>query len=55
MQYEAEFRKEIGMAIPLFITLLNDDDANVRWETVHALSKLAEHGEFVAVCHLGYR
>jgi hypothetical protein len=32
---------------------LNDEDDDVLSATVSALEKLAEHGEFVAVCHLG--
>jgi hypothetical protein len=52
MQYEAEFRKEIGATIRPLVTLLNDDDENIRWETVSALRKLADHGVFVALCYL---
>ena len=47
-----EFGKEIGTAIPLLITLLNDDNYLVRPATVSALTKLADHGELVPICHL---
>jgi hypothetical protein len=52
MQYEAEFCEEIGTAIPLLIALLNGGSYSVRSATVSALSKLADHGEFSAVCYL---
>jgi HEAT repeat protein len=52
MQDEVEFRKEIEAAILPIITLLNDNEAHVRSATVSALTKLADHGEFVLIFHL---
>jgi hypothetical protein len=52
MQDEVEFREEIGTTISPLITLLNDDDWDVRLTTVSALGKLVEHGEFVVVHYL---
>jgi hypothetical protein len=39
------------MTTPLLINLLNDYDAAVRSSTVSVLVKLADHGEFVALCY----
>jgi hypothetical protein len=51
-RYEVNFRKEIGTATTRLIMLLNDPVSNVRSSTVSALTKLADHGEFVAVCYV---
>jgi HEAT repeat protein len=44
MRLEVEFRKEIGTIIPMIITLLDDDDDDVRCATISTLAKLADHG-----------
>jgi len=49
MHVEVELRKQIGAAIPMFVTLLNGNDDGIRSDTVSALTKLAAHSEFVVV------
>ena len=47
------FREELETAIPSLITLLEVDDYGfIRSATFLLLIKLADHGEFVAVCYL---
>jgi HEAT repeat protein len=46
---EVEFREAIGTAIPRLIALLNDNDDDVRSGAASALTKLADHGEFVPI------
>jgi hypothetical protein len=47
--YEVEFRKEVGTAIPLLVTLLNSNHDDTRSSAVSALAKMANHGEPVVV------
>jgi hypothetical protein len=41
------------MAVPPLVRLLKERDYEHRLTTVSALTKLADFGEFVAVCYLG--
>jgi hypothetical protein len=50
--YEVELRNAIRTAISSLIELLNGSNGSLRLATVSLLTKLAEHGKFVAVCCL---
>jgi len=44
-KYKVEFHGAIAKVIPSLIKLLEDQDDDVRWETVELIGKLANHGK----------